>query len=549
MARKEDANKCKDNKNTNKSGYRSKGNKKNKDSVKPSYKEMDKEDYTSEGRNDIKWWIKNEDLGKQVANIPFTAATGLKNKAVDADIQLNRVQTAPGMMALNTILTPGYATNVNDAVNLSARQIYSFVRHENSGHANYDPADMMEYILALDQAYALVAELTRLVGVYNYYNGLNRYIARDLIHAMGYDYDDINGRLPELVAIINRFILDLNTKYVPANIDLIERHYWMFSNLFLDTNSLKGQIYFFKPVGFFKRRESNTHVEPGLDFAWYCKSTDTGWNAYTGRRLGVNDIKAFIQTIMNPISLSEDCGIISGDILKAYGTSVMRMSIVTTDYTIAPVYNTEALMQIENAIIAPHIRPHDPIKIEQANGVFRSDFTDITILDGDYKPVSAKNNRTLNFHTDEVTYKEVVIATRLHSKWEVTDDDGTGTHAMSFTGFGTEIVAGAEVYFYEFLGSEGDSPTLVANDLVSNLFVNSSSDVLVLANQLAALESFAQHPILTMESTVSGAAPVEGNSKTISVVTDYDNWTAVDWDVIANINDYCIRSIYGVDRA
>lgn len=534
MRRKDNDKATKEKKGSRKVQSRTSMNKRNKKSDHFNDREsFDSEDMKSESKNDISWWSTDPEHLAQVANVPFTAATGLLNKEIDFS---GVPASAPGIMTFETVLMPGSAQNQFDAVNVAARDIYSFVRHENSGSKNYDPVDLMEYILAMDQAYALIAELKRLVGVYNYYNGLNRYVSKYYIEALGYDYDDLNGRLPELCAIINRACTDLSTKYVPANISLLKRHYWMFSNIFLDEDSLKAQAYAFKPAGFFVRRESTTSLSSGLNFKAYTSETSL-WE----RKLTVDDIKSYIRAVVQPIMVSEDVGIISGDILKAYGSNVFQLSGATTSDLVVPTYNSEVLMQIENMNIVPHVETDNlesQLFTEQRDGVMVCHTTGLEI-----DPVAANISyttpytHTINMHADNVSPEMVMIATRLHNK--VTANTNT---EFSVYNYCTEIIFGAEMW-YNATNSVGGME-FTCTQFRSDLTINSGLGNRALAQFLGAITSFAQHPIIRLRSnettTGSYTDPVAG------LFLDYDNWANISEDTLNNINDYAIRSIYGL---
>lgn len=177
--------------------------------------------------NDISWYQKNPDLLRAAGNLSFANALGsgidLTNANCTAKLA-NDEQRIPGIAIVHTITGPGLSRDATSGVNIAMRNLYSFVRHANSGHSNYDPVDLMLYLLAMDEAYMVYYRAVRAYGAMFTFNTVNRYAPKALVEALGFDYEDINSNLATFRYAINAFAARINAYAVPTNMPLFKRH-------------------------------------------------------------------------------------------------------------------------------------------------------------------------------------------------------------------------------------------------------------------------------------------------------------------------------------
>lgn len=307
----------------------------------------------NKAENDPAWYGVSGQLVKDSANIPFNNPIGYpldmgeSTYLVDGAADNLRI---PGIMALKLLCGPGASYDNTSPVNLAAKNIYTFVRHVNSGAANYEPADLMLYILAINSAYQLYAHLVRAYGICRTFKQNNRYYPDALLMSMGFN-PKIKYDLPALRTAINVFVRQIGSRPVPANLNILKRQTWVFSNIFKDAESNKAQLYLYVPHGFYFYDE----YMHGDDKAGRLKFVQWDWcpseaGESTGARQmwDVDDIKAICDTMANRILESEDLGIISGDIVKAYGQNVYQLAEINEDFSIEPVHSMEVLTQIHN---------------------------------------------------------------------------------------------------------------------------------------------------------------------------------------------------------
>ena len=299
--------------------------------------------------NDWRWYAQNEQLLKDSASFPYSWPLGNKlNLGVNAP-EVNK-GSLPGVMAIWTAPTFGWSDNPNSPVNVAARNIYSFVRHANSGHANYDAPDLMLYMCAMDSIYSYLAFLKRVYGVISTYSYTNRYYPKAVVTAMTVDYDDIQRNLADFRGFINSFAVKVGSMCIPASMSYMAKHMWMYSGLYYDSDQDKAQTYLFVPNDLYRYTLDNdgAGMLEAFSFAEY----------YTTRGAGDDDEPSYINfeglrkiadDMLNPILRSEDMNIMSGDILKAFGSAnIYKVEGISETYTVLPSYEPEVLDQIQN---------------------------------------------------------------------------------------------------------------------------------------------------------------------------------------------------------
>nr|AVX53505.1 putative capsid [Marmot picobirnavirus] len=308
-----------------------------------------KASYSSEEhtKNDWRWYAKNAQILKDVASIPFNdiVGTSLDQLVSGSKLILSpNLRTMPGIMTIDTLLVPGVASQPTDAVNVAAQSIYSYIRNTNSGATNYDPADIMMYILAMDQLYAMHNWLKRVYGEVMQYSLINRYIPNALVEAEGFDFKNIVANLSNFRYFINELGLQIASRAVPDNMDYLVKHSWMFSNVFKDGESDKAQYYMYRPAGFYIFNEVS-----GTAGKLVFKQLPAGNLSYA-------TITTYVEQFISAIMGSQDFGTMSGDIIKAYGTNrLFKVEQIDENYATVPTKSAEAQMQIHNATIFPHL--------------------------------------------------------------------------------------------------------------------------------------------------------------------------------------------------
>lgn len=517
-----------------------------------------KGDYDSTD-NDASWYMRYPELARDASKMPFTVPLG-KYPAVTSNAPNNLVKlskeafSVPGIMAIEWIPTIGQSDSNNSPVNLVSREVYSFVRHANSGHSNYDAPDMMMYILAMDSLYSFYSAMTRVYGVMMLYSGMNRYMPKALVESMGFNFEDISQNMAQFRWLINQVAYKLTALYVPAGMSYFERHIWLNSGVYLDAQNYKAQTYVFKQGAYYK----------------YSASAATGYAAkllYTEvpSKLTVTKCQDFVNSLLNPILADEDMNVISGDMLRAFGAdNLFTVAPISEDYVVVPSYSPEVLSQIQNLTIMgkPDNKnttvPGDGANIIQRvkTDTFTPGIYQVLSFIGKYGPrdTVAKDelyawncvtfDKMVTMHSDNPSSEEVMVATRLSN---ISDIFGVADYQEGATNYSkadigcsqlsTEVVINLVIYITTETGSLTSlsvAPFMIIGQDIRKTPGNAISDM----EMLSALSAFDWHPqIYLMHSTDNtGTVYVDGS------IIETNNFTVIDNNDLMRLHETALIS-------
>lgn len=506
--------------------------------------------------NDVSWYTKNEQLVRDAASIPYSYPLGGEFGTYAAQ------RVLPGLMTLQLVTGPGISDSENSPVNIAARDIYSYVRHKNSGHSNYDPNDLMSYLLAVDEAYMLYFNAVRAYGAMNLYNNENRYGPQRIVEGLGWDYSDLNANLAQFRYAINAYTVKLNALCVPSKLPYFQRHAWLYSGIYSDSMQPKAQLYAFAPAITRVRNDATGHLEC-YDLKTAQPLTDKttiGISAMT--QSTVADWIKISNLVINNLLSSEDIGIISGDILKAYGReTLITIPAINDDYRITPTYSPEILSQIENATVLGGVANANIIMDNAINAgtvlynpicrVISPTFTGtapkpkVEFLIDEYGPA---NLAMINMRMDNPTPGDTMVATRLTSTCSrddlVTWDDTTSkwikleksvviptTGVFSYlTEIGTEVVCGVH-YVKGTKGTEAKTTRLPNPLYMENGILEYT------AGYVADFMNFDYAPQFTLSAIIDKTSYWAMNSH---YLCDYDMYAKVYKSILGNMHQCAI---------
>lgn len=374
--------------------------------------DKDKSEVAKESANDPSWYTVSGQLVKDVSSLSF-------NNPLGAPVTLRSTswgtctQTIPGVMTIHTAPTIGHSISGSSAINIAAKNLYSWVRHANSGHANYDSPDLMMYLIAMDSLYSWYAFCTRIYGMSVVYSQNNRYVGGNYLTAQGVNAQDMSRNLARFRSWLNQFALKLSAFSIPNTMSLYKRHTWMYANAFKDENDGKAQVYMYMPSILYKYNQTNGSLDP---FEATCMFEDGMLKPKTS--LLAETLMYMGDSLLNSLITSEDINIMSGDILKAYGTeNVWKLSTIPEDYSIVPIYSDEVLYQIHNTRFAGKY-PISGLDGSPSLNTFAitqdKNVGDGAILQDLYFEWGITNeyDAYLDFSKNDVTPEDVLVATR-----------------------------------------------------------------------------------------------------------------------------------------
>lgn len=432
--------------------------------------------------NDPSWYALNPQLLKDAASFPYAWPLGNRLNVGEHGTLINQ-GSLPGIMVMNWAPTIGYSKDGTSPVNVASVNTYTKVRHDNSGHANYDHADYMMYLLAMDSVYAFHSWMRRVYGCMLTYSNTNRYYPRAIVKAMGVDFDDLQGNLADFRQYINTYAIKASALAVPAKMSFMTKHYWMSEGLYYDSQQDKPQTYLFNPLGFYKFGLSSDDTPHGIltfepMFQADCEVRGSfcyGPGCRTSFPWRLADFIAYGDRLLGPIISDEDFGIMSGDTLKSFGIGGCYTLPVTEEtYTVLPSYSQEVLDQIQNATFIG-MPDFDSFKIDQnvsiGAGWILADpkFTHPWIKSAGAGELPGQNaflvNRFVTFEHGDITPENTMEATRwTNISEEVTQAD---TREYRVPTIGSEVMCVGNVCYFKLQPDGAMEPTFTPNIYVS----------------------------------------------------------------------------------
>lgn len=397
--------------------------------------------------NDPAWYAADPVLLRDAASYPFsynTGATEIHDSTAwnEPDISGTPASQIPGICSLHVYPCVGTANAATDPINVAAQSVYSFVRHANSGHSNYDAPDLMLYILAMANMYSFLVWCQRLYGYALTYDQRNRYVPNDLIRTNNVDAGDLISNLANFRFWVNTLIAKMASFAVPATMSIFSRMSFIYSDYYIEGTSIKDQLYQFVPEGFYQFGIDSQSLG---ELAWVPFDYTT--------LMSTQDVMNYGDTLFNAIWSQEDFGIMSGDILKAYGDRIIKLVSIPEYYNIVPKFDPMVLTQMKNADLVRVI----PTRIAQnanASEILQYltplGFTTTDVMYGTTNALSSaaatifnavmratiKDYRILTVDTDNPTPDVVIEATRLKVAYDV---------AKAWYKAGTEVITHAVI--------------------------------------------------------------------------------------------------------
>lgn len=486
--------------------------------------------------NDPSWYVANGQLLKDFASLSFNNALGAKSRVefhpYDATYEQNDIAyVAPGVMSILTTPSFGISEDGSSALNLAAKNFYTWIRHQNSGHANYDSPDLMLYFGAMDSLYALLASMIRAYGTARAFSQTNRYVGDMYLQAMGYNPADLRNNLADFRGYINMMITKISAFCTPVTMAMFKRHFWMYSGIYRDEDVIKSQAYMYVPAVLWSYNEVEGAGRLDATLAY----TIDGGGYFALSTKTVSQVRSLMDSLLAKIVSSEDINIMSGDILKAYGReNLWSLSLIPEDYVVFPVYSEEVLDQIHNTTFAGRV-PVATLDLT-TNPSFSLDrlgvIQDPEVGDGSlYFVPQFKNVAQLGYdaiidmHKEEPTPEDVIVATRNIITAKVNSIDGTDDSVAQLTGCGSDIC------LYALIGTINAN----ANGLDWTVVYNNQNGYST--GILNKMSTFNKYPRYIYVDQATHAAGVYG---------ELDNYTVVSHEDIQRMHDTAMLSLLGV---
>lgn len=593
-------------------GSKSRNDSFSKDKSDMSYDEetrsgKDRQKCSSSRPNDWKWYAQNEQLLRDTASFSYNTPLGsVVRRTVSGDQPVDSAGV-PGVMAIYTTPAYGNSDSAVSPLNVAIRNIYSFVRHANSGHANYDAPDLGIYLMAMDNIYSFMAYLRRIYGVVMTYSYTNKYYPVAITNAMGVDFEDVHAHLADFRAMINSFAVKVGSMCVPSSMSVFARHMWMYEGYYTDTDQNKAQTYLYVPTGFYHYQLRNKLVNEGVydTSGMLCYKLLTPYGDPSSQEvsnvklLTTEVLHQYGESMLEPVLRSEDMNIMSGDILKAFGSNgVYMIPMIPENYVVVPSYSREVLDQINNCtLIGDNVYYTDESDFDKGYNVLVQDpnhgyligKTCTEIPMGVAKRLTLNLDRLtaktfVNFDHDDVTPADTMVATRLTNVYDPQDVSiiangmvggaaiqvrpGSGSPAWVNT-TGTDIANYARIFYYARGGLivsemicallpvtlQWDFTTMTTEELLKEYVNKAVTSMQLDTARINMVTNFRRHPrvayqySLYVKATADGAPKeVNEHGKYVADISDLNQWTVIGAQELCNMAETALLSEFNVTQ-
>lgn len=481
-------------------------------------------------KNDWHFYAASEEIAKDIASIPFNYMGGTPfgvggTMPILPGIPNQQTNFKAGslhsIMRVNYVNAIGVTDTQTKGINMAATQLYTFIRHANSGARNYEAADVMMYVLAMRDIYSQFFMTKKVLGYAGLFNYYNHNYPDALIKSMDIDPVDLRHNLAQYRGSLNLIAKKINSFAVPKYFKIFDRAAFINSYLFGDSSSIRGQAYQFFKSGYYTW--SSTTSEKGTELVYH----DTEVTKFS-------DLLDILNEQLDALFLDEDALTMSGDILKAFGDGDLYQIMQTPDDYITPLtMDEDILAQIENSIgifFGKSDGITKDLNITQQNQIikFVPKFS-IPTDDIDGRIVPTMTSLAFNSHKDNPQYNDVLEWTRLMTTVEAKLDLSTGL-SVTVTSCGLEIVLNYQMYRYD---NNGD----LHWDNLGSFALTGHEDYNTPVDRMADVMQFDWHPLIYTINVLTGEVIVGGDLKVATVISK---------DTLERINDAAVYgALYG----
>lgn len=507
------------------------------------------DDMKKETGNPPEWHFRNPELMRSASSIPFASITGIPV------FQENGSEAVPGVMAIGFSHAFGSGRKPI-AINQASDANYSFIVHENSRDYNQTAPDYTILSVCGMEVFSILASVIRAYGTVKapMYQEQNYYKPDVLLRAQGFDPVDLRANLGNMWFDINNFIDQSRQIWIPNIYPLMERWYWLNSNIYQDAEGPRSSMYLFVQNRYLQYDEVRYKTGGSARTVQIKEGSNTLTFDPTARTWTWAQWKSVIQGMIDALINSEDRGMIYGNILKAYGPQrLYELQPIAADYAIQASYNAEVLAMIENITLS-QVSVAELIQYEEdlypAYTAFQTPTNANTLNFG------APQKSVLNFHVSDQPSNELIVEGTRMTTLGATVQNVCRPNAITGEGVDpvfsdilipdticAEIANSISVWYY----------AIDANG-VTNL-VKGNTKQFYAANNDAAIASitfapFDWHPFVYVlgDITPSAATPPVGTkfNEPINAYGDYDNYTVLEKGELVKMHNADMYSLWGV---
>lgn len=488
-------------------------------------------------RNEFKWYNTDPLLIKDATRWSFFNQLG-RNMSLGDKVNM----AVPGIMTIDLVNTVGYSDDANSAISRASIQIFEEIRKNlNRTTYPYGPGDLMCMLLCIADLHSQYANICRCFGLMKQWQSDNLYSPRIMLKSL-YDmsssaYTTTASQLANLRERFNVAIRYANWLEIPNDIYLVDRWAWPFEGIYRDSKATKGQTYAFRKVGFYQ---------------WEEEGSTGSTCVFSPYSMGSNPIKTMIDDFMecaHALYNSESVRTMQADLRRAYADRFSKVMVELPEgYETKPTDRLDiVLSQIENLRIVRPYKNQYFTDYLNSFGITQDPETDAMLctpywrVDQDSEEGvigdCLRGDFFLNMHWDNPNEEDITEATRLMASVEFRDvevEQETQTWAVVHAG--ADVVVGLHVWYNADVNSLPFNIQATYNTITTNTY-----ELVPLFMNVAS--SFDWAPQLYMGTSV------DDYTKFYPVNLEFDNYTTVDNEMLARLNEACMLSLFTIPKA
>lgn len=514
------------------------------------------EDESIPFKNDYAYYSIDDQISKDLASLPFNYINGTR---FPLTVQFRQLDGAAGyktqtdalasIMVLEYVNAVGKADKVTSGINMASTQLYTYVRHANSGARNYEAPDIMMYVLAMRDIYSDYFELRRALGLTKLYSFYNHNLPDLLIQSLGFNVKDLRANAANYRGQLNQIREKINSFAVPKYFKMFERAAYVASNVFSDSDSMRGQFYAMKRVGRYIWSGTTSQTGTELEYRTIQPTADQSYSMQ--RRIDE------LNEQLDAIFLDEDALTMSGDILKAFKESELyQVTNVSDDLAIVPLFDQDMLSQFENSFTFTPVAFEEDmpqgvyggLNVRQ-NGQYITWQPYMKYRYGYNSVPEITENLVLNSHKNNPDYKDVLEYTRLmctyHSVIEekeetVGDDTNTYYEVTSLLdSCGCEL--GLSWSYYRYTLNNDNVAVAIVGRRFNQIVAFNTVDM----DRITDISQFDWHPFIFI---IDNAPDTEGTESLVRIFGDLKVATPINIQTLKHINDSAVyATVYARD--
>lgn len=525
-------------------------------------------------KNDWKYYAMTEKIAQDLANFPYNTLAGVP---VIVDVNAQNGTARSGIAfdvqnVLTVVYVPGIGVTSADkiadqisGINLAATQLYVYLRHKNSGARNYEPADVIMAVLAMRDVYAEFLELRRAIGIVQFFSLENRACPTVLMNALGIDMTDLMANITQYRGQLNILAHQINSVAIPKYFTAFDRMEYICSNVFSDSDSIRGQFYLFRKQGYYTW--SSTASSTGSSLVYTSPAYQSTLESKVKLQDRINNLVNMVGTLL----ADTDVNTILGDVIAVFSDAdLYQLAEIPDDYIVVPKFDEDICAQIENAYAVTAYSGKmyynastegsslltsgggtafgDTLNITQQNGyvVWEPKASSLSDPAGGAGCNNYMTRLPFNSHKDDVAYTDNLEWSRLITIAHLTQHASGSGVDLTIDSCGLELVLGFGVYS---INGKGE----VKQSITTSYDINASTAAIAEAPFLVSmlkLEQFDWHPFVTVY-VADSFEPTPGSALVDIVIGgDFKKWTFLERQTIesthegANAAAFYARTLY-----